>query len=114
MNYRDAADDESNCITLLDPEVEAEEWWPGHEDPVGISVEPNEEDGFVTDMEEHAPDWDEDTNHIDVEDELRRRQMVATEEAIVWARPHCALSVPVFVMIMQADWAAGVWEGHDS
>ena len=84
----------------------------GYEDPVGISVEPKEEDGFVTDMEEHGPDWDEDTVHIEVEDELRWREMVATEEAIVWARPCRALSVPVFVTITQADLAAGIWEGH--
>ena len=114
MNYRDPADDESNCITLSDPEMEVEEWEPGYEDPVGISVEPNEEDGFVTDMEEHGPDWDEDTVHIEVEDELRRCEMVTTEEAIVWARPRRALSMPVFVTITQADWAAGLWEGHSS
>ena len=99
-------------MTLSDPEVEAEEWEPGYEDPVRISVEPKEEDGFVMDMEEHGPDWDEDTVHIEVEDELRQHQMVATEEAIVWARPRRALSVPVFVTITQADCAAGVWEGH--
>ena len=50
VNYRDPANDESNCITLSDHEVEAEEWEPGYEDLVGISVEPKEEDGFVTDM----------------------------------------------------------------
>ena len=56
VNYEDPADDESNCITLSDPKVEAEAWEPGYEDLVGISVEPNEEDGFVTDMEDHGPD----------------------------------------------------------
>ena len=99
---------------LSDPEVEAEEWWPGYEDPVGISVEPKEEDRFVMDMEEHGPDWDEDTVHIEVEDELCQREMVATEEAIVWARPRHALLVPAFVTITQADRAAGIWEGHSS
>ena len=114
VNYRLPADDESNCITLSDLEVEAEEWEPGYEDLVGISVEPKEEDGFVTDMEEHGPNWDEDIVHFEVEDELCRREMVATEEAIVWARPRRAPSMPVFVTITQADWAAGVWKRHDS
>ena len=41
VNYDDLADDESNCIMLSDPEVDAEEWWRGNEDLVGISVEPN-------------------------------------------------------------------------
>ena len=40
VNYDDPADDESNCTTLSDPEVDAEEWWPGYEDLVGISIEP--------------------------------------------------------------------------
>ena len=75
VNYDDPADDESNCITLSDPKVDADEWWPGYEDPVGISVEPNEEDGFVMDMEDHGPNWDEDTVHIEVEDELRQRRL---------------------------------------
>ena len=74
MNYDDPADDESNCIMLSDPEVDAEEWWPGYEDPVGISVEPNEEDGFVVDMEDHDYDSDEDTVHIEEEDILCRRK----------------------------------------
>ena len=55
VNYDDPADDESNCITLSDPEVDAEEWWPGYEDPVGRSVEPNEEDSFV--MDGHGGPW---------------------------------------------------------
>ena len=65
--------------TLSYPEVDAEEWWPGYEDPVGISVEPNEEDGFVTDMEDHGPDWDEDMVHIEVEDELCRHRLDADD-----------------------------------
>ena len=99
---------------LSDPEVEAEEWEPGYEDPVRISLEPKGEDGFEMDMEEHGPGWDEDTIHIEVEDELRWQEMVTTKEAIVWARPRRALSMPVFVTITQADWAAGLWEGHSS
>ena len=55
--------------------MDAEEWEPGYEDLIGISVEPNEEDGFVVDMEDHGPDWDEDTVHIEVEDELRQRRL---------------------------------------
>ena len=43
-------------------------WEPGYVDPRGISVEPNEEDGFVTDMDDHEYDSDEDTIHIEVED----------------------------------------------
>ena len=74
MNYSDPADDESNCIAHSDLEDEAEEWDPSYENPVGISVEPNEEDGFVMDMEDHCPDSDEDTVHIEVEDELRRHR----------------------------------------
>ena len=74
VDYSDPADDESNCITLSDPEVEAEEWEPGYEDPIEISVEPNEEDGFMAVMEDHGPDWDEDTIHIEVEDQLRKRK----------------------------------------
>ena len=85
VNYRDPADDELNRITLSDPEVEVEEWEPGYKDPVGISVEPSEEDGFVMDMEKHGHDWDEDTIQIEVEDELCQHRMVATEEAVVWA-----------------------------
>ena len=42
VDYSDLADDESNCIAHSDLEDEAEEWKPGYEDLVGISVEPNE------------------------------------------------------------------------
>ena len=68
----------------------------------------------MMDMQEHGPDWDEDTVQIEVEDELCQHRMVATEEAVVWARPCHALLVPVFAMIMQADKAAGLWAHHSS
>ena len=41
---------------------------------VGVSVEPNEEDGFVMDTEDHDYDSDEDTVHIEVEDICRQRK----------------------------------------
>ena len=117
MNYNEPADGESNCITLSDPEVDAEEWWPGYEDPVGISVEPNEEDSFVMDMEDHGPDWDEDTIHIEAEDELRLRKLEAegvdVEEWGEFIRTCHARSIPKLITIMQADQAAGVWKGFN-
>ena len=97
VNYDDLANDESNCITLLDPNVDADEWWLGYEDPVGISVEPNQEDSFVTDMEDHGPDWDEDTIHIEVEDDLRLRNLEAQGVEVdewggIYPNPSCALN----------------------
>jgi len=116
VNYDDPADDESNCITLSDPELDAEEWEPGYEDPVGISVEPNQEDGFVTDMEDHGPDWDEDTIHIEVEDDLRLRNLeeqgVEVEEWGEYIRTHRARSIPTVLRFTQADFAAGMWQGR--
>ena len=112
-SYDDPADDESNCITLSDPEVDAEEWWPGYEDPVGISVEPNKEDGFVTDMEDHGPDWDEDTVHIEVEDDLRLRNLEAQGvEVEEWGEYIRARSIPTVLRFTQADFAAGMWQGR--
>ena len=116
VNYDDPANDESNCITLSDPEVDAEEWWLGYEDPVGISVEPNQEDGFVTDMEDHGPDWDEDTVHIEVEDDLCLRSLeaqgVEVEEWGEYIRTRRARSVPTVLRCTQADFVAGMWQGR--
>ena len=113
VNYDAPADDESNCITLSDPEVDAEEWWPGYEDPVGISVEPNEEDGFVMDMEGHGPDWDEDTVHIEVEDELsRHRRDAQVRVGSTQSRRRPPKSIPTVIRFTQVDRAASLWEGR--
>ena len=58
-----------------------------YEDPVGISVEPNEEDGFVTDTEDHNYDSDEDTIHIEVEDIRCHRKRNAQEKVGHGANP---------------------------
>ena len=38
----------------------------------------------MTDMEDHGPNWDEDTVHIEVEDELRRSRLDPDDGASVW------------------------------
>ena len=111
VNYSDPANDESNCITLSDPEVDADEWEPGYEDPLGISVEPNEEDGFVTDMEDHGHDWDEDSVHIEVGDELCWRRLDA-DDGGEWIQTRHRPKLPVLIRITQADRGAGLWKGH--
>ena len=72
----DPIDDESNCF--VDP-ADEDVWEPGYVDPCGISVEPNEEDGFVTDMDDHEYNSDEDTIHIEVEVELHWRRWDAED-----------------------------------
>ena len=49
-------------------------WELGYVDLVGVSVEPNEEDGFVMDMEDHDYNSDEYTIHIEEEDILCQRK----------------------------------------
>ena len=111
-NYRDPADDESNCIAHSDLEDEAEEWKPGYEDPVGISVEPNEEDGFVTDMEDHGSNWDEDSVHIEVEDELHCSRRDAQERVGSTLSSHRPKPLSKVNTITEAEMGAGVWEGY--
>ena len=93
--------------------MDAEEWWPGYEDPVGISVELNEEDGFMMDMEDHGPDSDEDTVHIEVEDDLRRRRRDA--QVRVGSTQSCRRpkSLSIVNRITQVDQGASVWKGFD-
>ena len=113
VNYSDPADDESNCIAHSDLEDGAEEWDPSYEDPVGISVEPNEEDGFMTDMEDHGPDWDEDTVHIEVEDELRRRRTDAqVRVGSTQSRRRPPRPIPTVLRFTRADVAAGMMQGR--
>ena len=85
----------------------------GYEDPVGISVEPNEEDGFVMNMEDHGPDWDEDSVHIEVEDELRHRRRDAQVRVGSTQSHHRPKSLPKINRIAQVDRGAGVWKGFD-
>ena len=79
----DPIDDESNCF--VDP-ADEDVWEPGYVDPRGISVEPNEEDGFVMDMDDHEYDSDEDTVHIEVED-IRRQLKGMCRKGWTWFDP---------------------------
>ena len=69
------------------------------------------------DMEDHGPDWDEDTVHIEAEDELHLRKLraegVDVEEWGEFIRTRRARSVPHLITIKQADRAAGVWKGFN-
>ena len=68
------------------------------------------------DMEDHGPDWDEDTIHIEAEDELHLRKLKAegvdVEEWGEFMRTHRAHSVPTVIRFTQADVAAGLWQGR--
>ena len=78
------------------------------------------------DMEDHGPDWDEDTVHIDwdedtihieVEDELRLRKLEAegvdVEKWGEYIQTRRACLIPKLITITQADQGAGVWKGFD-
>ena len=68
------------------------------------------------DMEDHGPDWDEDTIHIEAEDELRLRKLraegVDVEERGEFIRTRHARSVPTVIRFTQADVAAGMMQGR--
>ena len=70
----------------------------------------------MTDMEDHDPDWDEDTIHIEVEDDLRLRNLeaqgVEVEEWGEYIRTRRARSIPTVLRFTQADFAAGMWQGR--
>ena len=105
----DPIDDESNCF--VDPANE-DVWEPGYVDPRGISVEPNEEDGFVTDMDDHEYDSDEDTVHIEVED-IRRQLKRDAQERLDMVRPRRRLNPPAEIIVQVADMGAGAEAGQN-
>ena len=67
-------------------------------------------------MEDHGPDWDEDTVHIEAEDELHLRKLraegVDMEEWGEFIRTCHARSIPTVLRFTQADFAAGMWQGR--
>ena len=85
---------------------------PGYVDPRGISVEPNEEDGFVTDMDDHEYDSDEDTVHIEVED-IRRQLKRDAQERLNMVRPRRRLNPPAEIIVQVADMGAGAVAGQN-
>ena len=87
-------------------------WEPGYVDPVGISVEPNEEDGFVTDTEDHDYDSDEDTVHIEVED-IRRQRKREAQERLDMVRPRRRHNPPEEIIVQVVDMGAGAVAGQN-